>query len=347
MRLAQQLYEEGLITYHRTDSVNLSTQALDAARATILQDFGATYLPEKPRYFTTKTKNAQEAHEAIRPTDLQHPLDAIKAKLGEQHAKIYDLIWRRMMASQMNAAVYDHTTVMTEAVTDDQQKIGLKTNGSILKFDGWMKLFPNQGDVLLPRLTVHQKTDYIAHSAAQKFTQPPARYNDASLIKTLESEGIGRPSTYASIISVIEDRGYVQRQDKKFVPTPIGLAVNDFLTKYFTTIVDYKFTANMEDDLDAISRGEKDWHKIVGDFYARRGWTWGGVGNDPGYTPEAESIAECIQHLLDHEFLQPGGTISTGRLMVANGEGKSRNPCHHQEPPSGLPIKADRRSYRL
>lgn len=268
MRLAQQLYEEGLITYHRTDSVNLSTQALDAARATIKQDFGAAYLPEKPRYFTTKTKNAQEAHEAIRPTDLQQSLDLVKAKLGDQHAKVYDLIWRRMMASQMNAAVYDQTTVMTEASTSSGQKIGLKTNGSILKFDGWMKLFPNQGDVLLPQLTLNQVVDYVQQAAAQKFTQPPARYNDASLIKTLEQEGIGRPSTYASIISVIEDRGYVQRQDKKFVPTPIGLAVNDFLSKHFTTIVDYKFTANMEDDLDAISRGEKDWHKIVGDFYA-------------------------------------------------------------------------------
>ncbi len=268
MRLAQQLYEEGLITYHRTDSVNLSTQALDAARAFIGSEYGAAYNPAQPRYFTTKTKNAQEAHEAIRPTDIAHSLEAVRVKLGDQHAKVYDLIWRRFIGSQMNSAVYDQTTVLTEAkVATGTDTITLKTNGSVLKFDGWMKLFPNQGDVLLPDLQVQQLINYVQQFAAQKFTQPPARYNDASLIKTLEQEGIGRPSTYASIISVIEDRGYVQRQDKKFMPTPVGLAVNDFLNKYFTTIVDYKFTANMEDDLDAVSRGEKEWQKIVADFY--------------------------------------------------------------------------------
>ncbi len=267
MRLAQQLYEEGFITYHRTDSVNLSTQALDMARDYIGTQFGTQYKPEKPRYFSTKTKNAQEAHEAIRPTDINLAPDLVKVKLGDQHAKVYDLIWRRFVASQMNSAVYDQTTVLTEAIVPDKNTVTLKTNGSVLKFDGWMKLFPNQGDMLLPDLHVQQPVEYVQHLAAQKFTQPPPRYNDASLIKILEQEGIGRPSTYASIISVIEDRGYVQRQDKKFVPSAIGLAVNDFLFKYFTTIVDYKFTANMEDDLDAVSRGEKEWQKIVGEFY--------------------------------------------------------------------------------
>jgi len=268
MRLAQQLYEEGLITYHRTDSVNLSTQAVEMARNYIESSFGVQYKPAQPRYFATKTKNAQEAHEAIRPTDSSVAPDFVKSKLGDQHAKVYDLIWRRFVGSQMNSAVYDQTTVLTEATTLDKQTVKIKTNGSILKFDGWMKLFPNQGDVLLPELQTQQPIIYIQHLAAQKFTQPPPRYNDASLIKTLEQEGIGRPSTYASIISVIEDRGYVQRQDKKFMPSAIGLAVNDFLFKHFTTIVDYKFTANMEDDLDAVSRGEKEWQKIVGVFYA-------------------------------------------------------------------------------
>ncbi len=267
MRLAQQLYEEGFITYHRTDSVNLSTQAIDMARDYIGKEFGDQYKPAAPRYFSTKTKNAQEAHEAIRPTDITLAPDMVKIKLGDQHAKVYDLIWRRFVGSQMNSAVYDQTTVLTEATNQDNSHVTLKTNGSVLKFDGWMKLFPNQGDVLLPNLQVQQPVSYVQHYAAQKFTQPPPRYNDASLIKILEQEGIGRPSTYASIISVIEDRGYVQRQDKKFMPSAIGLAVNDFLNKYFTTIVDYKFTANMEDDLDAVSRGEKEWQKIVGDFY--------------------------------------------------------------------------------
>lgn len=271
MRLAQQMYEEGFITYHRTDSVNLSTQALDMARAYIGKEFGASYLPSSPHVFSTKTKNAQEAHEAIRPTDLGLSPDEIRSRLGEQHAKLYDLIWRRFVASQMESAVYDQTTVSVQAeITEVKSSITsclLKAAGSSLKFDGWMKLFPNQGDVLLPDLEAKQPLDFQDMNAAQKFTQPPPRYNDASLIKTLEKEGIGRPSTYASIISVIEDRGYVDRREKKFFPTAVGTVVNDFLVLHFDKIVDYKFTANMEDDLDAISRGEKKWQEIIRDFY--------------------------------------------------------------------------------
>ncbi len=268
MRIAQQLYEEGVITYHRTDSMNLSSQSLDMARGFINQTFGKAYLPNQPRFFANKSKNAQEAHEAIRPTDVHLEGKQLASKferLTEQHAKLYDLIWRRFIASQMEAAVYDQTTVTVEAVA--QSKILLRSSGSILKFDGWMRLFPNQGDVLLPDLQAKQPVYFVESNGAQKFTQPPARYNDASLIKTLEKEGIGRPSTYASIISVIEDRGYVERKEKKFFPTPIGIAVNDFLVKYFTEIVDYKFTANMEDDLDAVSRGEKDWRLLMKQFY--------------------------------------------------------------------------------
>lgn len=270
MRLAQQLYEEGLITYHRTDSLNISVQALTAAREYIGQKFGVAYLPEKPNFYSTKSKNAQEAHEAIRPTSSDLSPEKMRqhagAKLTEQHMKLYDLIWRRFLASQMRPAIYDQTTIMTKLSAGESTAM-LKSNGSVLKFDGWMKLFPNQGDVLLPSLEVGQALAYRDHLDAQKFTQPPPRYNDASLIKMLEQEGIGRPSTYASIISVIEDRGYVERREKKFFPTPIGMAVSDFLLQYFETIVDYKFTANMEDDLDAIARGEKDWRKIIAEFY--------------------------------------------------------------------------------
>jgi DNA topoisomerase-1 len=270
MRLAQQLYEEGIITYHRTDSLNISTQALDMARAYISQVCGPAYVPASARFFDNKSKNAQEAHEAIRPTDVHLNPSETKAKyltLTEQHLKLYDLIWRRFVASQMQAAVYDQTTVLVEAKVSGEKKCVLRTTGSTLKFDGWMKYFPNQGDILLPELQQGQEVGFIEANGAQKFTQPPARYNDASLIKTLEAEGIGRPSTYASIISVIEDRGYVERKEKKFFPTAIGVAVNDFLMKYFEKIMDYKFTANMEDDLDAIARGEKEWQKIVKEFY--------------------------------------------------------------------------------
>ncbi len=272
MRLAQQLYEEGLITYHRTDSLNISAQALTAVRDYIDQNFGAKYLPEQPNFFTAKAKNAQEAHEAIRPTSASLDPDQFHVqhgtKLTDQHTKLYDLIWRRFLASQMRSAVYDQTTALIQFTSADKKQTGqLKANGSVLKFEGWMKLFPNQGDVILPSLSVNQHLEYRDHLDAQKFTQPPPRYNDASLIKTLEQEGIGRPSTYASIISVIEDRGYVERKEKKFFPTAIGMAVNDFLVHHFKEIVDYKFTANMEDDLDAISRGEKKWQKIIGEFY--------------------------------------------------------------------------------
>lgn len=272
MRLAQQLYEEGLITYHRTDSLNIAGQAIQAARGYLEHVYGAQYVPAKPNYYSNKSKNAQEAHEAIRPTDVQLSPERMRSmhvgKLTEQHARLYELIWRRFLASQMPPAVYDQTTAMISFAAADQSHTGqLKVTGSVLKFDGWMKLFPNQGDVILPPLTEKQPLEYRDHLDAQKFTQPPPRYNDASLIKTLEQEGIGRPSTYASIISVIEDRGYVERKEKKFFPTPIGMAVSDFLLAHFQKIVDYKFTANMEDDLDAISRGEKEWRKIIAEFY--------------------------------------------------------------------------------
>lgn len=268
MRLAQQLYEEGLITYHRTDAVALSQQSLDMVRAYIPATYGASYLPAQPRYFANSSKNAQEAHEAIRPTDVKASAETVKARgLTEQHAKLYDLIWRRFVGSQMESAVYDQTTVFALAELAGHPTVTLKATGSILKFDGWMKLFPNQGDTILPSVSAAQPLFYNGHHAAQKFTQPPPRYNDASLIKTLEKEGIGRPSTYASIISVIEDRGYVERREKKFFPTAIGRAVNTFLKTHFEKIVDYKFTANMEDDLDAVSRGEKEWHNIVSEFY--------------------------------------------------------------------------------
>lgn len=272
MRLAQQLYEEGLITYHRTDSLNISTQAVNSARDYLASTYGQQYVPDKPNYYSNKSKNAQEAHEAVRPTNSELSPEKMRqsygTKLTEQHAKLYELIWRRFMASQMPPAIYDQTTAHIAFTAADHSHTGqLKVNGSILKFDGWMKLFPNQGDVILPPLALKQPVAYRDHLDAQKFTQPPPRYNDASLIKTLEQEGIGRPSTYASIISVIEDRGYVERREKKFFPSAIGMAVSDFLLAHFEKIVDYKFTANMEDELDAVSRGEKDWRKIIGDFY--------------------------------------------------------------------------------
>lgn len=273
MAFAQHLYEEGLITYHRTDSVTLSNQALEMAKAHIQATYGPEYLPEKKRVFKSKSKNAQEAHEAIRVTDVKISGDDIagrNAKLTERHGRLYDLIWRRYVASQMRRAVYDQTKILITATAQASQafkKATLKTSGSILKFDGWMKLFPSGNDTILPAVEDKQPLFYQDLNAAQKFTQPPARFNDASLVKELEKLGIGRPSTYASIISVIQDRGYVEREDKKFKPTIIGTTVSDFLVKNFADIVDYDFTAEMEEDLDRIARGEKEWRKVMAAFY--------------------------------------------------------------------------------
>lgn len=276
MRLAQDLYEEGLITYHRTDAVNLSGQAIAMARSYIEKTFGADYIPEKPRVFANKSKNAQEAHEAIRVTDVYVSAEKVAnlgGKMSERHGKLYDLIWRRFLASQLPSAVYDQTTIIVKAdfsgASNDLKgkNATLRVTGSVLKFDGWMKLFPDRSDVILPSVQEKQTLFYGDQNAAQKFTQPPARYNDASLVKALEQQGIGRPSTYASIISVIEDRGYVMRDAKRFIATPVGMTVSDFLMEHFPVFMEYQFTAEMEEDLDRISRGEKEWVKVVGDFY--------------------------------------------------------------------------------
>ncbi|NCN51134.1 MAG: type I DNA topoisomerase [Candidatus Pacebacteria bacterium] len=274
MQLAQNLYEEGLITYHRTDSTNLSTQATDMARDYILAGFGKPYLPTQVRSFSTKSKNAQEAHEAIRVTDISiigSDIIAKSTKFSEQHVKIYSLIWNRYVASQMTHALYEQTAISIEfqpTIASATVKNGeVKVNGSILKFDGWTRLFPNREDVLLPEVSEGETLFHTDSFFAQKFTQPPSRYNDASLIKELEKRGIGRPSTYASIISVIVDRGYIERKEKRFFTTAVGLTVSDFLIENFPEFMEYEFTAEMEEDLDRIALGKKEWKAVVRSFY--------------------------------------------------------------------------------
>lgn len=268
MSVAQQLYEEGLITYHRTDSFNLAPKAVAMARDYIGKTFGAQYVPAKARIFATKSKNAQEAHEAIRVTDvnLREITAGAYPRFSGSHARLYDLIWRRFVASQMSEAIFDQTSVVIKA-TRGSQVYELKATGSTKKFAGWTKLFPSSEDRLLPVLTEGQKVFFGQEVAEQKFTQPPARYNDASIIKKLEELGIGRPSTYASIISVILDRGYVERQQKRFFATPVGMTVSDFLWQNLSQFVEYDFTAQMEEELDEIARGEKVWTKVLSDFY--------------------------------------------------------------------------------
>lgn len=266
MMIAQGLYEEGYITYHRTDSVALSSQSVDMARAFINATYTKSYVPDSPRFFKTTSKNAQEAHEAIRPTDAGVSVETVGSSMTPKHAKLYELIWRRFIASQMASAVYDQTSIMVEA-HEGKDTYALKSAGSVLKFDGWMKLFPNQGDVVLPDVKEGENATLEKVDSVKKMTLPPARYNDASLVKTLEKLGIGRPSTYASIISVILDRGYVERKEKAFVATVIGETVVDFLVKYFPKELDYQFTAEMEDNLDAVARGERQWRTVIRAFF--------------------------------------------------------------------------------
>jgi len=262
MMFAQGLYEAGYITYMRTDSVNLSEQSLADAAKAITSTYGAKY--HKRRKFKTKSKNAQEAHEAVRPTDPAMAPETLAAALTPQQAKLYDLIWRRFMASQMADALFDAATIDVAA-----GDYGFRATGSVITFDGWLKMYPSSvEESVLPAVKEGESLTLKELLTEQHFTKPPARFNEASLIKTLEKEGIGRPSTYASIISTILKRGYVEKdRSRAFHPTETGTQVNDFLVEQFPRIVDVQFTSRMEDELDEIARGERKWVPVIREFY--------------------------------------------------------------------------------
>jgi len=273
MRIAQQLYEglklgkkgsTGLITYHRTDSLNLASESLTAVNKLILDKFGKEYGLDAPRFYKTKSKGAQEAHEAIRPTQVNIQPAEIEKYLDKRQYKIYNLIWQRFVACQMKPAVLDATTADIKA-----KNYLFRANGSIIKFDGFLKVYPTKlKENILPALTKNEILKLIKLISEQHFTQPPARYTEASLIKLLEEYGIGRPSTYAPIISTIQDRGYtVKNEQKRFVPTEMGFIVTDILKEHFSEIVDVKFTAYLEEDLDKIADKKKKWVTIIKEFY--------------------------------------------------------------------------------
>ena len=273
MMIAQQLYEGinitegsiGLITYMRTDSMNLSEEALKGAQKYILEKLGKNYAPADPIKYKTKSKGAQEAHEAIRPTDPLREPASIKSFLTEEQYKLYNLIWRRFIACQMVPAIIDQTIVDIEAKT-----YTFRATGSIIKFDGFTKIYEiSSEEIILPTLEPKELLKLLKLEGNQHFTQPPARYNDASLVKALESFGIGRPSTYAPIIDTIQQRGYVKKwkEDKRFHPTEIGNLVTDVLCKHFPEIVDINFTAKMEEDFDRIAKAETQWAPIIKNFY--------------------------------------------------------------------------------
>jgi DNA topoisomerase-1 len=262
MEIAQQLYEMGYITYMRTDSLNLSELALKMAKDFILKNFGKNYYQK--RIYKTKSKVAQEAHEAIRPTDVEKTPEILAQKLNKRQLKLYDLIWRRFLSSQMTQAIFDRTEVEILA-----KNYGFLAKGQILKFDGFLKVYPMKfEEEELPELEKGEILEIVKILPLQHFTQPPPRYTEATLIKELEKHGIGRPSTYAPILATIQERNYVKKDEKKrFYPTAVGFLVNDLLVKHFPEIVDINFTAKMEDNLDKIANGEKDWVETLREFY--------------------------------------------------------------------------------
>ena len=300
MMMAQRLYEGGYITYMRTDSTNLSKEAVDSAREYIGKKYGKKYLPEKPNSYSSR-EGAQEAHEAIRPSNV-YTMIADVQNVDKDALRLYELIWRQFVACQMPPAKFDVTTLTVNA-----SGFELRAKGRTVVFDGWTKVQPpqkkNEDDSILPIVAEGDVLSLIKLDPSQHFTKPPARYSEASLVRELEKRGIGRPSTYAAIISTIQDRGYVTAQNRRFYAEKIGEIVTERLVKNFTDLMDYSFTANMEEKLDAIAAGESDWQQVLDNFYKDfkskldlADKDEGGMqGNDPIGTDI--SCAKCGRHM--------------------------------------------------
>src|SRR5260370_19966836 len=286
MGLAQRLYEGvelgeegqvGLITYMRTDSVRVANEALTEVRQMIGSEFGAQYMPESPNFYKSK-KDTQDAHEAIRPSSAARNPDSIKQYLQDDEFKVYKLIWQRFVASKMTPAVFDQTKVDIDAKTS-AETYAYRVTGSILKFDGFLKVYEEAKDSRddedealknkLPALEAGQALTLNELKPEQHFTEPPPRFNEASLVEELEERGIGRPSTYAAILTTIQERQYVTIIGGKFTPTEIGLVVTDLLVENFRDIFDLKYTALLEEDLDDIEGGKEKWQDALGEFYQK------------------------------------------------------------------------------
>lgn len=274
MYFAQKLYEGvslgkegtvGLITYMRTDSLNLASKFIEESRSHIKNSFGDAYLPKTPQYYKTKSKLVQEAHEAIRPTDASRTPESIAPYVDKSLYRMYDLIWKRAVACQMEKAVIDSISV---EIMNKEEKYSFLASGSTIKFDGFLKVYPNSlKEKILPVLEKDEKLEAKKISPEQHFTEPPARYSEAGLVKALEERGIGRPSTYAPTIGTIAERGYVSKEDRRLKPNEIGILVNDVLVEHFPKVVDYEFTAHMENDLDEIAQNKKEWVPLIKEFY--------------------------------------------------------------------------------
>jgi DNA topoisomerase-1 len=307
MQVAQRLYEEGHITYMRTDGVQVASEAISAARAVIARRFGDSYVPEKPRYYQTKAKNAQEAHEAIRPTNLSETPDSLRGLEPDQR-RLYELIWKRMAASQMASAELERTTV--DIAAGVAQPVNLRATGQVVRFDGFLTLYQEGRDVETPRQALPEESDddgrlppmaegdrLTEHGIAigQHFTEPPPRYTEATLIKKMEELGIGRPSTYAATLSVLRDREYVRLDKKQLVPEDKGRLVTAFLESFFERYVEYGFTADLEEKLDQISAGDIKWKDVLREF-------WRQFSYDVDQTKDLR-VSEVLDHL--NELLGP------------------------------------------
>jgi len=334
MQLAQRLYEGvsldgetvGLITYMRTDSVTLSQEAIQASRRLIERDFGLQYLPDKPRIYKTKAKNAQEAHEAIRPTDLFRRPDQMRRVLDEDQFRLYELIWKRTVAAEMENAVLDQVAV---DITSPDGQVTLRANGSVIAFDGFLKLYREdrddetngEGDESgrrLPPMKEGENPALAKVEPEQHFTQPPPRYSEASLVKKLEELGIGRPSTYASILKVLQDREYVRLDKRRFVPDDKGRLVTAFLSSFFPRYVEYDFTAQMEEKLDDISGGRIDWKAVLRDFWREFS---AAVENTKEIT--FSQVVDVLDKVLGPHFFPPkDGSEQVARVCPACGTGR-------------------------
>jgi len=338
MQVAQRLYEGvdiggetvGVITYMRTDGVDIAPEALAATRKVIGDEYGARYVPEKPRHYTARAKNAQEAHEAIRPTDLALLPGSIARHLDSDQARLYELIWKRTVASQMASAELERTTAEI-AATNGGETIGLRATGSVLRFDGFLKLYQEGRDDeededggRLPAMKADDALKREAVAAEQHFTEPPPRYTEATLIKKMEELGIGRPSTYTATLATLRDRGYVQVDRKRLVPEDKGRLVTAFLSSFFEKYVEYDFTADLEEKLDKISAGELDWREVLRDF-------WRDFSAHVGDVKElrVSEVLDALNDILaDHVFppRAEGGdprqcpTCGTGRLSLKLGK---------------------------
>ncbi len=358
MRTAQRLYEGveipgegavGLITYMRTDSTHLSGDALNMARSYISQTYGDKYLPEKPNFFGSSNKDAQEAHEAIRPTSMAYPPDRVARALEPDQLKLYKLIWERFISCQMTAAEWDSTSVLIDGGKDPRNKLTFKATGRVLVFDGFYRCsgVPTASDEqTLPQIKEGQGVSPFAIEPEQKFGSPPPRYSEASLIKKLEEEGIGRPSTYASIVSVIQERKYVELNERRFYATDLGEVVTDKLIEAFPDIMDVGYTREMEAELDHIEDERKDWVQVLHHFYdpfsKRLEWAHEELGHAKAETvpaPKEYKCAKCGAPTV-YRFGKNGRFLSCGTYpkcdyaAPVDKEGKPRPPenagvaCH-------------------